>query len=108
KRVPTRRFVCGDLRFDLAAKALYYNDVMLNCTKSEYALCETLALHAGLVYTREQLLEAAFGYENESDCACVTEHIKNLRAKLAVHGLAPVETVWGMGYRWNSEKTSAS
>ena len=107
QRVPVRRFICGDLRFDLAGKILYDNDIAINLTKSEYALCETLARHTGFVYTREQLIEAAFGYENESDCAAVTEHIKNLRAKLATHGLAPVETVWGMGYRWNNEKASA-
>ncbi|MEF9969697.1 MAG: response regulator transcription factor [Ruthenibacterium sp.] len=106
QRVPMRRFVCGNLHFDLAGKTLYYNDTMINLTKSEYALCEMLARHAGLVYTREQLIEAAFGYENESDTAAVTEHIKNLRAKLGVYHIAPVETVWGMGYRWNNEKAS--
>lgn len=67
-------------------------------------LCETLARHPGLVYTREQLLEEVFGFDSDSGEAAVTEHIKNLRGKLASCGSAPIETVWGMGYRWNSEK----
>ena len=35
--------------------------------------------------------------------AAVTEHIKNIRAKLRAVGLAPIETVWGIGYKWKSE-----
>ena len=83
---------------------LLYRYQELPLTKSEYQLCETLARHPGLVYTRQQLLEEVCGYDRDSGEAAVTEHIKNLRAKLAVCDLAPIETVWGIGYRWNVEK----
>ena len=39
-------------------------------------------------------------YEGESDAATITEHVKNIRRKLLVFGVNPVETVWGIGYRW--------
>ena len=104
RRVPSYRFVSGGLCFDLQAKKVYAGEQELSLTRSEYMLCETLARHPGLVYTREQLLEEVFGFDSDSGEAAVTEHIKNLRGKLASCGSAPIETVWGMGYRWNSEK----
>ena len=104
QRVPVYRFVSGTLHFDLQAKQVYVKEQELPLTKSEYQLCETLARHPGLVYTRQQLLEEVFSCDRDSGEAAVTEHIKNLRAKLAVCGLAPIETVWGIGYRWNVEK----
>ena len=104
RRVPSYRFVSGGLRFDLQAKKVYAGEQELSLTRSEYMLCETLARHPGLVYTREQLLEEVFGFDSDSGEAAVTEHIKNLRGKLASCDSAPIEPVWGMGYRWNSEK----
>lgn len=51
---------------------------------------------------REQLYEAAFGYDGEADASAVTEHIKNIRAKLRPAGESPIETVWGVGYKWKN------
>ena len=44
-----------------------------------------------------------FGVEGTADDSAVTEHVKNIRAKLRAHGLQPIETVWGIGYRWKNE-----
>ena len=104
QRVPVYRFVSGRIPFDLQAKRVYVKEEELPLTKSEYQLCEMFARHPGLVYTRQQILEEIFGYDSDSSEAAVTEHIKNLRAKLAAFGASPVETVWGIGYRWNAEK----
>ena len=70
-------------------------------TKSEYQICEYLALHHGQTLSREQIYTAVFGYEGESDASAITEHIKNIRAKFMKVQKEPIETVWGMGYRWN-------
>ena len=43
---------------------------------------------------------AALGYDGTADESAVTEHVKNIRAKLREAGAAPIETVWGIGYRW--------
>ena len=39
-------------------------------------------------------------FDGTADTSAVTEHIKNIRAKLRACGLQPIETVWGIGYRW--------
>ncbi len=103
QRGPIRRMTDGPLSFDLAGKALYVGEQRLPLTKTEYAICEELARHPGMVYSREQLLTATLGYDSDSDAAAITEHIKNIRAKLAATGCTPIETVWGIGYKWNKQ-----
>ena len=103
-RVPTRRVRRGAVDFDLASKTLYHGDAALPLTKSEYAICEHLATHAGQVFSKEQIYEAVFGYDGCADDSAVTEHVKNIRAKLKAAGGAPIETVWGIGYKWKNEE----
>ena len=70
-------------------------------------ICEYLALHAGQTFTKEQIYEAVFGIDGTADDTAVTQHIKNIRAKLRAAGVPEPEkllnTVWGVGYRWKSE-----
>lgn len=108
-RAPSSRMRSGLLDFDLAAKAVYASggkEEKLPLTKSEYAICEFLACHCGQTFSKEQIYEAVFGFDGMADESAITEHIKNIRAKLRVAGAEPVETVWGIGYRWkkNQEK----
>ncbi|ETI89879.1 MAG: Regulatory protein VanR, partial [Clostridium butyricum DORA_1] len=41
-----------------------------------------------------------FGFDGESDILAIVEHIKNIRNKFKKIGINPIETVWGIGYRW--------
>ncbi|MEN8907953.1 MAG: winged helix-turn-helix domain-containing protein, partial [Clostridiales bacterium] len=70
-------------------------------TKSEYAICEFLALHRGQVFSKEQIYEKIFGYDKFSDNSTITEHIKNIRMKISCLDNAPIKTVWGIGYKWD-------
>lgn len=90
----------GELAFSLQAKQLLYQDRELALTKSEYAICEFLAFNRGCVFSKEQIYEHVFGYDGEADSSAITEHVKNIRAKLQKCGQTPIETVWGIGYRW--------
>ena len=102
-RVPSHRIRRGGVTFDLQAGEACCGETPLHLTRGEYALCEYLALHAGRTFSKEQLYEAAFGFDGTADTSAVTEHIKNIRAKLRACGLQPIETVWGIGYRWKNE-----
>jgi DNA-binding response OmpR family regulator len=103
-RQPTHTLSRGGVRFDMQAKVAITGEHTLPFTRGEYAICEHLALHAGQVFTKEQLYEAVFGFEAEGDPSAVAEHIKNIRAKLKADAINPIETVWGVGYKWR--KTS--
>lgn len=102
-RQPTRSLNRGGVRFDMQAKVAIGGEHTLPFTKSEYAICEYLALHAGQVFTKEQLYEAVFGFDAEGDPSAIAEHIKNIRAKLKLNGLSPIETAWGVGYKWRKD-----
>ena len=102
QRTPHARLRRGALDFDLGERAVYWKDTPLKLTRGEYAICEYLAMHPGQTFSKEQLYEAAFGYDGEADASAVTEHIKNIRAKLRPAGESPIETVWGVGYKWKN------
>ncbi len=88
------------VRFYLKEKKAYYSGKELGLTKSEYAICEYLALNRGQVFSKDRIYEHVFGYEKESGNSVITEHVKNIRAKGKKAGFEPIETVWGIGYRW--------
>lgn len=103
RRIPRNRIRRGGLDFDLKEKAVYSGGQPLKLTKGEYAICEYLALHPGQTFSREQIYEAVFGYDGKADASAVTEHIKNIRARLKSAGEEPIQTVWGIGYKWEKE-----
>ena len=103
QRTPHSLLRRGGLDFDLRQRAVLWQGQPLRLTKSEYAICEYLAMHPGQTFSKEQLYEAAFGFDGTADAAAVTEHIKNIRAKLRAAQADPIETVWGVGYKWKSE-----
>ncbi len=88
------------VQFYLKEKRVSYEGNEITFTKSEYAICEYLALNRGQVFSKDRIYEHVFGYDKESDNSVITEHIKNIRAKCQRAGLEPIETVWGIGYRW--------
>lgn len=90
----------GEIEFSLQEKKLYCQGKEAALTKSEYAICEYLALNRGQVFSKERILEYVFGFDGESNSSAITEHIKNIRAKFQQFGTNPIETVWGIGYRW--------
>ena len=93
----------GEVRFQIQAKKMFYQETEIPMTKSEYAICEYLAVNSGQVFSKERIYEAVYGYDGESDVSTITEHVKNIRAKCKKYGLEPIETVWGIGYRWKAE-----
>ncbi len=93
-------FSISGIVFQINAKEVEAQGQKLSLTKSEYEICENLALHHGQTFTREQIYEAVFGFDGESDSSVISTHIKNIRGKLAAYDIAPIETVWGVCYKW--------
>lgn len=93
-------FSISGIVFEINAREAKIQGKKLPLTKSEYGICEYLALHHGQTFTREQIYESVFGFDGESDSSVISAHIKNIRGKLASCNTAPIETVWGVGYKW--------
>jgi two-component system OmpR family response regulator len=69
---------------------------------TEFWVVHALAQHPGHVRNREQLMAAANAV---LDDATVTSQIKRIRAKFSSvdPAFAGIQTVYGMGYRWESD-----
>lgn len=91
------------VQFQLKAKKMFYQGSEIPLTKSEYVICEYLAMNRGQVFSKERIYEHVYGFDGEGDASAITEHVKNIRAKSKCFALEPIETVWGIGYRWKSE-----
>lgn len=89
-------------RFNFPAKQLIVGESVIPLTKAEYGICEFLARNHGQVFSREQIYEKVFGYDGESGEATIATHIGNIRNKLQEFDYAPIKTVWGIGYKWDS------
>ena len=100
QREKTHSISVDGVQFQMQARKVLFHESEIPFTKSEYAICEYLALHKGQVFSKERIYESVFGYDGESDSSAITEHIKNIRSKCSGAGIAPIETVWGIGYRW--------
>ena len=85
---------------DLGAKRLLVSGQEVPLTKTEYGICELLARHPGMVFSREQIFEDVFGMDKESDSTTISTHVANIRTKMEKVGLQPITTVWGTGYKW--------
>ena len=97
-------FRVTELRARVNAHLRRDNELPIRLTRSEYSICEHLAVHAGQTFSKEQIYEAVFGFDGTADDSAITEHIKNIRAKLRTVGCEPIETVWGVGYKWKREQ----
>ncbi len=88
------------VKIDLSAKELRIDNLPVSLTKSEYLICEFLARNKGQVFSKEQIYEAVFSLDGDSDNSTISTHIKNIRAKLSKLDIQPISTVWGIGYKW--------
>lgn len=94
----------GNVTVDFAAHAVLVDDTTVPFTKREYAILSLLARHPGRVFDRERIHENVGGWEAGSSAQGVTELIRRIRQKLVEAGADndPIETVWGVGYRWRA------
>jgi DNA-binding response OmpR family regulator len=79
-------------------------------TRIEFLLLVELARHAGLVLSRDQLLERVWGYDKLGDGRLVDAHVSRLRAKIEPDPGEPrfLQTVRGLGYRFTRPDSTAA
>jgi DNA-binding response OmpR family regulator len=88
----------GDLTIDPARREATQAGRTLDLRTQEFDLLLTLAEHRGLVLSREQLLQKAWGFDFYGQTRTVDVHIAHLRKKLG-QGSVHIETVTGIGYK---------
>lgn len=77
-------------------------------TPKEFDLLKTLAAKPKQVFSREQLLQHVWGYDYFGDERTVDAHIKKLRQKVEKVGPQVIQTVWGVGYKFDDSDVQVS
>jgi DNA-binding response OmpR family regulator len=92
----------GHISIDFKAHEVRVRSRVIDLTATEFDLLRVLAEHPGWVYSREELLEAVWGYTYLGDSRLVDVHIANLRKKIEEDPSNPqyVRTVRGVGYKF--------
>jgi DNA-binding response OmpR family regulator len=100
---PEPPLIFGELRIDPQSREVTVEGSKRSLTQREFDLLHFLARHPGQVFTRSQLMDHVWNFSFYTDTATVTVHIRRLRAKVEPDPANPryVETVWGVGYRFN-------
>ena len=72
-------------------------------TITEFLLLQALAIRPGLVKSRDQLMDVAYGDQVYVDDRTIDSHVKRLRKKMRVadESFTAIETLYGIGYRYN-------
>ena len=85
-------------------EVLFDGQSVTTLTPKEFDLLFTMAQKPKQVFTREQLLELVWGYEYYGEERTVDAHIKKLRQKLEKVGPQVIQTVWGVGYKFDDSQ----
>ncbi len=95
----------GNLRMDPLRHAVSWKGKDVSLTVTEFLLLQALAQRPGFVKSRDQLMDVAYDDQVYVDDRTIDSHNKRLRKKMrtADGDFAAIETLYGIGYRYNEE-----
>ena len=99
--VPSGTLKFGRLQIDLMGHQLQIDGIPVDLTRREWLVLESLTHNVGRIVTKERLLQAFAGWEQDLSANAVETHVSRLRAKLG--DAAHIRTVRGLGYRLEEE-----
>lgn len=95
----------GDLEVDVPKMRVFKKGNEVTLTPYEFKVLISLLTNPGQVFSRERLVEKAFGYDYESFDRTIDTYIKNIRQKIENNPKCPdyITTVYGVGYRFGGK-----
>lgn len=92
------RYQIGDLVIDAGSREVRCNGMVLDLRTQEFEVLMVLAQHKGLVLSRDQLLNLAWGFDFSGQTRTVDVHIAQIRRKISASRVK-IETITGIGYK---------
>src|SRR5262245_44491456 len=92
----------GDLVIDPTAHSVYISGRSIELSALEFRLLHYMALHPGMVFSRDQLLDSVWGNDRTVTPRSVDVYIRRIREKVEIEPQQPIyiQTVHGVGYRF--------
>jgi DNA-binding response OmpR family regulator len=94
------------LEIDFDRAVAFLDGRRMTLTRKEYELLCMLALNVGEIIPRDVLLMRIWGYSREIRTRTLDVHIRRIRKKLNAYGDLYIETVFGVGYRFQRYRES--
>lgn len=93
----------GALKLDMIKRIVAVNNEEIELTNMEFEILSLLANNPGRVFSKEQIYNLVWKEPYYGDYNIVMSHIHNIREKIEDNPREPVyiQTVWGVGYRFN-------
>lgn len=88
------------LAMDFTQQAVVLDSERVILTRKEYDLLALMVQHAGEIIPREALLMQVWGYSPEIRTRTLDVHVRRLRKKLGGYADQYIETIFGVGYRF--------
>ncbi|HMD71667.1 MAG TPA: response regulator transcription factor [Bryobacteraceae bacterium] len=106
---PPRVLEAGGVVLDTTSRQVKLNGVPLQLTATEFRLLEFLMSRPGVVFSREQLLNAVWGQDRAITDRAVDVYVLRLRQKVELDSAAPVliHSVRGFGYTFEPRRAVA-
>lgn len=102
------RLVFEGIEIDISKRLVHRNKRAINVTYIEFEILHLLARNPGKVFSQEQIYDIVWKEPYSGDYNIVMSHIRNIREKIEDNPSKPVyiQTVWGVGYRFNQNISS--
>jgi DNA-binding response OmpR family regulator len=100
--IPAEQFIFGEghLEVDLDRKTASRHGLALPLTPMEFEILGLMARHPGRLFSRDELIMRAIGYDYDGSDRTIDVHIKNIRQKIDDTEHKYIRTVYGLGYRF--------
>jgi len=102
------RYQDSHLVVDFERETAYLDGAPLKLTAKAFSLLAFLAHQPGQLVPRETLLMLVWGYGEEIRTRTLDVHVRRLRKSLGKYGTVYIETIFGVGYRFQPYKMQAS
>ena len=97
------------MKLNLAEKNVVIHGAEVMLTNREFEILYLLVQNSGRIFSKEQIYDIVWQEPYSGDYNIVTSHIRHIREKIEDNPSKPlyIQTVWGIGYRFNKNLSSS-
>ena len=103
KTAPEEVIHAGKISIDKSAHQVTVDRQEIQLSYKEFELLTYFAENQGIALSREKILNHVWNYDYFGDARTIDTHVKKLRSKLGKEVGEYIKTIWGMGYKFETD-----